>query len=58
VIYTFMESISAFGWRLVKRFSSGPSHEHEHEHEPKQSDGTWDEDTNPSMRPLPSSSGE
>ena len=52
VIYTFMESISAFGWRLVKRFSSNPAPE------PQHSDDSWDEDTNPSMRPVPGSSGE
>jgi HAE1 family hydrophobic/amphiphilic exporter-1 len=54
VIYTFMEAISAFGWRMVARFSGGKSEalpEREDERE-------WDEDTNPSMRPAANSSAE
>jgi hypothetical protein len=30
VVYTFMEAISQFGWRVVKKFSSGESKPEEH----------------------------
>lgn len=45
VIYTFMEAISQFGWRIVKRFS-GKDTEHESD-----SEDDWEEETQPSMRP-------
>ena len=30
VVYTFMEAISQFGWRIVKRFSTGEAKPEEH----------------------------
>jgi hydrophobic/amphiphilic exporter-1 (mainly G- bacteria), HAE1 family len=50
VFYTFMEAISAFGWRIARRFSTKDTHAAE-EHD-------WDERTNPSLPPVSTSSAE
>jgi hydrophobic/amphiphilic exporter-1 (mainly G- bacteria), HAE1 family len=50
VIYTFMEAISQFGWRLVKRFSGGEAKPEEHWQPEPSARG--------SLPPLEPSSGE
>ncbi|MEY4511006.1 MAG: hypothetical protein RLZZ450_3128 [Pseudomonadota bacterium] len=50
VIYTFMEAISQFGWRVVKRFSSGEAKPEEHWQAEPSARG--------SLPPLEASSGE